>query len=71
MWLALLPYPESRVSKQTKSLNWATADFRNPEELAVANRLELERLKANRDAAVKRLQKKGILDSHGRLIGKR
>ena len=53
---------------ETKELTWATVNFRYPAEVAEFDKQEGKRLRQRRDAAVRDLQQKGILDAQGRLI---
>ena len=49
-------------------LNIATYDFRNPEEAAVFDNQEIERMKRNVANKLKELEAKGIIDKDGRRI---
>jgi hypothetical protein len=52
----------------TKILTFGNVNFRDPEESARFDEEMGKQLQANRDAAVRDLQEKGILDAEGRLI---
>ena len=53
-----------------KTLNWATVNVDNPEEVAELHRLEQKRAGEHVRRAVARLQALGIIDQEGRLLKK-
>jgi hypothetical protein len=53
-----------------KILTFGNVNSRDPEERALFHEQMGKRLQANRDAAVRDLQEKGILDAEGQLINR-
>ena len=53
---------------ETKKLTFGNVNFRDPKERARFDEEMDKQLQANREAAVRDLQERGILDAHGQLI---
>jgi hypothetical protein len=61
-------YTERVMPADTKALTFGSVNFRDPRERYLFHEQMGKWLQANRDAAIRGLQQKGIIDAEGRLI---